>query len=42
MEDRDNALDADADVPDHDEDGDGEDLFDENILQECVVMLCSQ
>lgn len=40
MEDRENAPDADADVPD-DEDGDGEDLFDENILQEYAIILYS-
>jgi hypothetical protein len=38
MDDRDSVPDADADLPD-DEDAEGEDLFDENVLQECVECL---
>lgn len=38
MDDRDSVPDANADLPD-DEDANGEDLFDENILQECVDLL---
>ena len=34
MDERDNVLDADTDLPD--EDGDSEDLFDDNLLQEYV------
>ena len=34
MDERDNVPDADTDLPD--EDGDGEDLFDDNLLQEYV------